>query len=350
MLIYHIADVHIGVINRRLKDKLFEIQYEHLKNLYEKATLENADFVIIAGDLFDSNSIPSEIAKKVLELFKEYSDIHTVIIPGGGAEYEGEITGHDAYTTDSIYRRPDISIYFDSDNLHLLTPQKPVITINDTSFHAGFFEIPTFTETGAKYNIAIIHGAFGKGEEEIDPKELENSPFDYIALGHYHKHRIFKKAAYPGAFIQFEFTKAKELSSGYIRATLDKEIKIEFIPFADAPEFKRVQILSEWDIKELKKNLKDHTFIEIEGYLKELEEKISELVKRPGVTLREDAFVIEENSTMEILFSALKKAIYENPDIPDEFKEDVFSFIIRFLRKKPTYPNVKQYLARKYDL
>ncbi len=350
MLLYHIADVHIGVTNRWFRNNLFEIQYEYLKTLYDSAEKHKVDFIIIAGDLFDSNSIPSLIAKKVFELMEAYHNVHTIIIPGGGNSHGGEITGHDAYTVDSIYKRPDISLYFESDNLHILTPDNPILTINDTSFYAGFFEIPKYNKTKATHHIGVIHGAFGKNDGEIDPLKLENTFYDYIALGHYHKHRIFGKSAYSGAFIQFEFTKAKDLSSGFIKVSLSPELKIEYIEFPDAPRFLRAQLLSKWDVEELKSTLTEHTFVEIEGYIGELRTEVSKLLKHPNIELAEDAFVLENDSTGEILFSALKKGIYENSDIPEDYREEILSFIMRFIIKKPNFPEVKRYLERKYGL
>lgn len=34
-----------------------------------------------------------------------------MIIPGGGNVHEKEIIGHDAYTKDSVYLRPDVRLY-----------------------------------------------------------------------------------------------------------------------------------------------------------------------------------------------------------------------------------------------
>lgn len=350
MILYHIADVHIGATNKKFGDNLFNIQYEYLKRLYEDAIKNNVDFVVIAGDLFDSNSVPSDKAKPVFELMKNYQNVHTLIIPGGGASHKNEITGHDAYTKDSIYRRLDISLYFESDNLHLLSPDNPSIKIKDTFFQAGFFEVPKYINEDALYHIAIVHGAFGKNEGEIDPALLENTPFDYVALGHYHKHRIFGKSAYSGAFIQFEFTKARDIQSGFVKVSFTPKLNIEYKPFSDAPRFLKVELLSKEDVESLKNIINKHTFVEIEGYLDEILDEVKNLLKNDNISLSDDCFVIESDDTSEIFYSALLNALNRRPNIKEKDKEEIISLAMRFLRKKATFPDVKNFLKKRYKL
>ena len=347
MTLYHIADVHIGVKNQRLGDKLFDIQYKHLKRLYEDAVKNNVDFVVIAGDLFDSNSVPTSLARPVFELIAGYRGVHTIIIPGGGASIKDEITGHDAYTKDSIYKRVDIKAYFSRDNIHLLTPDNPYVKIKDVLFQGGFFEVPDYIDEDALYHIAIVHGAFGKNEDEIDPKRLEDTPFDYIALGHYHKHRVFGKSAYAGAFIQFEFTKAKDLKSGFVKVEPGPELNIEYVPFDDAPRFLKVELLSKEDVDSVKDRLNDNTFVQIEGYLVELEDDVMELLKNDNVALSDEHFVIESDGTSQVFYDTLLKNLL---NYPEEYRVEIVSLIMRFIHKKATFPEVKDFLQKRYEI
>ena len=65
MKILHIADLHLGVQNKKLPlDKQNIIKNEMLvqvENLFDKAKLENFDVVLICGDLFHGKSVTSKI-------------------------------------------------------------------------------------------------------------------------------------------------------------------------------------------------------------------------------------------------------------------------------------------------
>ncbi len=349
MILYHIADVHIGANLKHLGSMLFDIQKKHLEELYKRAESENVDFVLIAGDLFDSNNVPSKMAREVLEIFSSHKDVITVIIPGGGSQHKSEITGHDAYTSDSVYRRPDISMYFRNNNLHLLTPQDPVGKINEVAFYAGFFNIPVFSKEQAMYHIALIHGAFGKRRGEVDPSLLDNTFFDYIALGHYHSYRRFGKAAYSGAFIQFEFTRSASIDSGYLKVEINgSSLNVERVTFPDAPRFYRVEFLDESDIESFKNNIRPFDFVEIEGYSEELRNGVEELLQHNNnIRLRDDACVIKREPMWFMVKDALSDIL---KGMEEEEKKEIEDFVLRFLRKRVKKPELESYLRERFDL
>ncbi len=347
MLLYHIADVHIGAKAKYLGNSLYTIQKKYLKRLYENARLDGARFVVIAGDLFDSNSIPSSIAGEIFEIFVEYPDIKTVVLPGGGSHYESEVTGHDAYTEDSIYRRPDVSVYFENDSVFLLSPEAPVLKIDDIAFYGGFFEIPAYPRENARYHIAVIHGAFGKGEGEKDPAVLESTFYDYVALGHYHAYRKFGKSAYPGAFIQFEFTRSKILESGYLKVNINEKLDIERIVFDDAPRFYRVEILDKEDVDRLRSKMRVFDFIEIEGYSEEVKDEVRRLLENENIRLRDDAYIIKKDPMLYVIHNIIREI---TQDKDPERQKEIETFIMRFLKKKPQKPDVEASLKRFFEL
>jgi len=350
--IFHTADIHVGVRTKRFEDKFFDLQKKFLTRLYKEAKDKNVEFVVIAGDLFDSNYIPSSRAIDVFEIISSYQDINTIIIPGGGTANSKEITGHDAYTEDSIYKRPDIQKYINRENITLLTPHKRSVIISDIAFYAGFFEVPKCNMLDARYHIGIIHGAFSENplENEISVSELDNSFFDYICLGHYHSFKKFKKAAYPGALVQFEFLKKKNVSSGYIEVSLESDLEIKYREFEDAPRFYKIEIISKDDIEKIKDLDKQH-FIEIAGYVKELSKQVEELLEYSGGNIflldnyivyeREGIYGIIENSLDDVL-----KKFQFNEEILDEIK----MFILRNMRGNITKPSIEEYLRGRFAL
>ncbi len=62
--LFHTADIHIGARNKYLGDKLFHLQKKFLKRLYNDAKREGVRYVVIAGDIFDSNFVISSMVKE----------------------------------------------------------------------------------------------------------------------------------------------------------------------------------------------------------------------------------------------------------------------------------------------
>ena len=83
----HAADVHLGAKFLSFGEKANQ-QREQLKKTFEniinKAVEEKADFLLIAGDLFDANRVHQSLVDFVKTQFKKLkeNDIQAVIIPG----------------------------------------------------------------------------------------------------------------------------------------------------------------------------------------------------------------------------------------------------------------------------
>ncbi len=348
--LYHTSDVHIGVQNRYFGDEFLDIQKKFLNILFDDAVKEDVKYIVIAGDLFDSNFIPSKIANEIFEIFLNYKEINTIIIPGGGIRTSEGISGHDAYVARSIYRRPDIEIFLKEPNIHLLTPDNPTTKIDDVAFYAGFFDIPKVEKLDGMYHIAVVHGCFSDHprENEISISSLEDTFFDYICLGHYHFYKKFHKSAYSGSLVQFEFLKAKDATSGYVEVKIADSIDINYIFFDNAPRFLKMDILNKEDL-EFIKNIDNNTYIQITGYSKELEDKISEFISQnivlsdyPVIYERDEIYELIENSLDEILFKLCNEL---NSNI-DEIRE----FILNNLNGNLTKPAIEEYLQTRFDI
>ena len=81
-----------------------------------------------------------------------------------------------------------------------------------------------------KFNIASLHGDLADGKYKIDIGPLLASGFDYIALGHIHKHgKVAEKAYYPGSLEPLDFGELAE-HGFYEVDTLSGSVK--FISFS----------------------------------------------------------------------------------------------------------------------
>ncbi|GIW19773.1 MAG: hypothetical protein KatS3mg065_0069 [Chloroflexota bacterium] len=122
----HTADVHLGARHADLGPQASaqrERQFAAFRAAIDLAIAERVDLVLIAGDLFDSNTQPRRSVERVAaELARlAAAKIRTVIVPGT----------HDVYDRASIYRAYDLAALAgqppDSDLVTVLTPERPSV-------------------------------------------------------------------------------------------------------------------------------------------------------------------------------------------------------------------------------
>jgi DNA repair exonuclease SbcCD nuclease subunit len=220
--IIHTADVHLGARHDDLGEQASaqrERQFAAFAATIDLAMAEKADLLLIAGDLFDSNTQPRRSVERVAAQLKRLSAarIRTVIVPGT----------HDCYDRASIYRAYDIKTMAgstaDDDHVTVLTPERPFVRLDalDAVIHAPVFatkraphsplrdlDVATHGD-GATWQIGVVHGSVaipGKTERDdvvITTEEIAASGLDYLALGHWHSAQQAKAGgvtyAYAGA-------------------------------------------------------------------------------------------------------------------------------------------------------
>ncbi len=198
----HTADVHLGARHTDLGERaavLRERQFTAFRVTVDLAIVEEVDLVLIAGDLFDSNTQPrrsvERVAAELARLAK--ASIRTVIIPGT----------HDVYDGSSIYRSYDLAAMARTspDWIAVLTPQQSNVWLPslDAVVHGRVFatkRAPRSPFDGfdarmdrrATWRIGMAHGALAiPGKTDADEvvfteDEIAASGLDYLALGHWH--------------------------------------------------------------------------------------------------------------------------------------------------------------------
>ena len=118
----HTADWQIGKPYRQIADeqKRFKLQQERLNaigRIRDTARTQNAAFVLVAGDLFDSPTPPATAVLEVLEAIGEMK-IPVLVIPGN----------HDHGALGTVWHREDFQRHQPemASNLQLLLERKPV--------------------------------------------------------------------------------------------------------------------------------------------------------------------------------------------------------------------------------
>jgi DNA repair exonuclease SbcCD nuclease subunit len=200
----HTADVHLGARHADLGDQASaqrERQLAAFRAAVDLALAEKVDLVLVAGDLFDSNTQPRRSVERVASELKRLADaaIRTVIIPGT----------HDVYDGASVYRAYDLAalagLPADTDRIIVLTPERPDAVLGplDVVVHGRVFAtkraprspLAGFDAAGddrATWYVGMIHGSLRIPEKTehdevvFTSEEVAASHLDYLALGHWH--------------------------------------------------------------------------------------------------------------------------------------------------------------------
>jgi len=288
LLVAHTSDLHLGIgnygvidpatgLSRRIDD--FYAAFDHV---VDYAVEKKADMMLLCGDTFkDPNPNPTILkmfATRLRRLSKE--EIQTVIIPGN----------HDA-PKGSRAAPPEPLVELDIPNVHYfakadfsdikcrsgqtarvfaLPYRHPVKMASDktkgkTGLNRDLMqdkfreqiakEIEIFTRAGRKHaDTCILVGhlsiqgaivgsekAWAVGEEySVLPSEFDTDLFDYIALGHLHKHQAIEfkvPIVYPGSIERVDLAEAKE-AKGFVSVDIRaREAKWKFVELPTRPMY-----------------------------------------------------------------------------------------------------------------
>ena len=338
MKFIHIADVHFDmpftVISKKgLAEKRRIKQREAFKRVIEYIQENSIEILFISGDLYENEYVRKSTIDYINNLFKEIPDTRIYISPGN----------HDPYIFNSYYKT-----YNWNENVYIFKDFEKIDLENINIYGYGFtnftslrLDLPADLDD-YKINVLVMHADLDTNTEynSIPRKTLEESKFDYIALGHIHKRDINGKIVYPGSLISGGFD---ELGShGMILGEINEEtkkLKLEFIKI-DEEEFKEInldisEIYSEEELIEKINNTeisdKDYYKIILEGQnnfeintnmiLKNIDKERIIKIKDSTKTKYDLEKISKENSLRGIFTKELLETINE------ENKEDVIKAI-----------------------
>jgi DNA repair exonuclease SbcCD nuclease subunit len=208
----HTADLQIGKpfnwAGGRAQGKLQEAREEAVTRIGEVALEREVDFILIAGDFFDDNTVSDEIVARTC---KRLSDIKVpVYILPGNHDFSG--------SPSSVYHR-DLFQSQKPDHVHVLTEREPVIVGQAGEEEAAILPAPVErrnergdptahidSDFGPEdtIRIGLAHGGvedFGEGEasSRIDPNRAQEARLGYLALGDWHgKKKVGEQTWYSG--------------------------------------------------------------------------------------------------------------------------------------------------------
>ncbi len=204
--ILHTADLHlgasvsgIGAIGNTRKAE-FNITAE---NIFKICRANRIDLLLIAGDVFENNSVDDGCVSAFLSLCENTPDTCIFIAAGN----------HDPLTADSPFLKYNLP-----SNLTLLGDKDECITLKEKNvriygksfssvYMAGSDRFSIVPDDDDFINIMVLHGDITSDKSSvynpISQDFLESSKMDYVALGHVHEFSGIKRTgntyyAYPG--------------------------------------------------------------------------------------------------------------------------------------------------------
>lgn len=189
----HTADVQLGMRARHVAhaaEAVRAARLDTLRRILMLARDETVDFVLIAGDLFEDNSVGSDLVHQVLHLFEQAAPLPVYILPGN----------HDLLGPASVYERDAFRMA--PHNVHVLRDREPVLVAGGKAYllpapvtQKRSERDPTAgmpaTPPGA-LRIGVAHGSLrieGRHQRDDHPIALdaaERERLDYLAVGHWH--------------------------------------------------------------------------------------------------------------------------------------------------------------------
>ena len=334
-----VRENHLGEI-RRLD------QREALKNAINYCRENNIELLLIAGDLYEQKHVRKTTIEYINNLFLSIPSTKILIAPGN----------HDPYIKNSYYYT-----YPWSENVKIFggKPEKysyKNCNIYGFGFEDFYLERNNIEEIKIdekdKINILLTHGSLNASdalEKQYNPlseNRLEQTEFDYIALGHIHKpyynEKENQKIVYPGSMISLGFDEPGE--HGMIVGEIEKnKLSIQFVPL-DKKEFKEVEInITEINSKE------------------ELIEKINELKIEENEFIK---IILTGKRNFEINLNGIYKLIYNkniikiknftktNYDLENLAKENTLKgiFIKNIIEKIKEEPEKKELFEKAIEI
>jgi DNA polymerase IIIc chi subunit len=195
----HTADLQIGMpfrwADERARQKLREYREQSIETLGDLAERHEVDFVVVAGDFFDANTVGDDVIMRACRRLGTIS-VPVYILPGN----------HDfAGGPDSVYQRetfvenkpPPVRVLDrrkaypvqEAQSVILAAPLRSARATGDTTSHIrpelGREEAPDAVRIGLAHG-GVVDFSEGEAMNRIDPERAAKADLDYLALGDWH--------------------------------------------------------------------------------------------------------------------------------------------------------------------
>ncbi len=332
----HTADVHLGGWKQQ---PLQDLNLLSFKKVIEAGIEEKIDFLLIAGDLFDSAFPPIDVLKETFAEFKKLKDakIPCFLIAGSHDSSVSGKTFLDVLEKAGFCK--NVADYEEKQGKIILNPTiyKGVAIYGypgkTSSLEINDLRKAEFNEAPGMFKILMLHTTIDKAKGSLPIESLEISKLpsaDYYALGHLHIDFQYENFIYPGPVFPNNFQELEDLKYGrfcIVDTEADQknqlrkiEVKIKEVVSFDV-EINNALLATEKIISELeKRDLEDKiVLIRIKGVLETGKSsdikfsQIEEIVKRKNAY-----FLLRNTHELKTKETELEFEIKETENVEEE--------------------------------
>lgn len=240
----HAADLHLGCLFSgidelplTLQQRAIDASCNAFTNLVNCCIERSVDFMIISGDIFETNKPTLRVQKafvRQLERLAEYQ-IDIFVVTGN----------HDAAVLENlVFTMPDNLFAFPTDAVRTYERVYNDILIKIAGISYAQFEVEDLSKRFPKpdnqnFNIAILHCDVGGSDERYSPvllTDLDRKGYNYWALGHVHTMKQWINNSviqYPGVLQGRHSAESGEKGCFFVKVASDRSIDSKFVEFQD---------------------------------------------------------------------------------------------------------------------
>ena len=231
MKIIHTADIHLGAkMDSKFPKEISDRRKEELRNTFKRmveyARGNGVEVIILAGDVFDSDTPFKKDKEFFYSVVKNTPEIDFLYLKGN----------HDTAVEYAEETIPNLKTF--SNQWQSYAYGNIVITGLEISSENSVSMYSTLALKESDINIVVLHGQAGdsSGRDMVNIKKLGNKNIDYLALGHIHKRQNGKidgrgEYAYCGCLEGRGFDETGE--HGFLLLDVGSKIGRTFVPFAE---------------------------------------------------------------------------------------------------------------------
>lgn len=275
MKLIHLSDLHIG--KRVYGFSMLEDQKYILQQILQIIKKENADGVLIAGDLYDKGIPPAEAVQVFDKFLTQLAELDIPIIAISGNHDSPEriafgatlLQGRNVYLSpvyDGNVRTVTLEDSYGEVNIYMLPFLKPSIVRHGLEEkYQKPLQIESYQEAvetaikemnvdTTKRNVLVAH-QFVTGAKQCESEELQIGgvdqisvdtfeDFDYVALGHLHSPQKVGRdtVRYCGTPLKYSFSEADHKKSVTVVTLLEKgQVEINSIPLEPFRDMRKIK-------------------------------------------------------------------------------------------------------------
>lgn len=328
----HLGDCHLGGWRQ---PELKELNFKSFQIALERAVRENIDFILIAGDLFDTAYPPIETLKQTFEEFRKLKEKNIpVFLIAGSHDYS--VSGKtflDVLEKAGFCK--NVSVFEErGENIMLLpTIHKNIAIYGYPGKKSGLevedIEKIKIQDSPGLFKILMLHTTIKDAVGNIPVKSVDETQLpkaDYTALAHLHINYNKNGRVYSGPIFPNSLTELEELKHGsfyiYSNGRISKEeikladvvsIRYETNNSLDATE-KIIQMLGQENLNEKILIVRISGILE-KGKISDIDfQKIEAFAKSKGAVV-----LLKSTSKLHMAETETETSILNSEDIESEF-------------------------------